>query len=71
MFTGQAEYRRSLKGRFGLVAFGGLGGVAERWNAFRSDQLLPAAGASLRFTLERKTISTIELIGLSVALVTL
>lgn len=25
-----------------------------RWNAFRSDQLLPAVGAGLRFTLEKK-----------------
>jgi outer membrane protein assembly factor BamA len=54
MFAGQAEYRRPLKGRFGLVGFGGLGGVAERWNTFRSDQLLPAVGAGLRFTLEKK-----------------
>lgn len=54
MFAGQAEYRRHLKGRFGVVAFGGVGGVARRWNEFRSDELLPAAGAGLRFTLEKK-----------------
>lgn len=54
MFAGQAEFRRHLKGRFGAVAFGGVGGVARRWNEFRSDQLLPAAGAGLRFTLEKK-----------------
>jgi hypothetical protein len=54
MFAAQAEYRRDLKGRFGVVAFGGLGGIARRWNEFRSDQLLPAAGAGLRFTLEKK-----------------
>ena len=54
MFATQAEYRRELKGRFGVVAFGGLGGIANRWNAFRSDELLPAAGAGLRFTLDKK-----------------
>jgi Omp85 superfamily domain len=54
MFAGQAEYRRLLKGRVGMVAFGGVGSVARRWNEFRSDQLLPAAGAGLRFTLEKK-----------------
>jgi hypothetical protein len=46
--------RRHLKGRFGMVAFGGVGGVARRWNEFRMDELLPAAGAGLRFTLEKK-----------------
>jgi hypothetical protein len=54
MFATQAEYRRELKGRFGMVAFAGLGGIASRWNAFRADELLPAAGAGLRFTLDKK-----------------
>lgn len=54
MFATQAEYRRELKGRLGLVAFGGIGGIAGRWNAFRSDELLPAAGAGLRFKLDKK-----------------
>lgn len=54
MFATQAEYRRELRKRFGLVAFGGLGEVARRWNEFRSDQLLPAAGAGLRFTLDKE-----------------
>jgi hypothetical protein len=54
MFATQAEYRRELKGRFGVVAFGGVGGIARRWNAFRSDELLPAVGAGLRFTLDKK-----------------
>jgi hypothetical protein len=53
-FATQAEYRRELKGRFGVVAFGGIGGIAGSWNAFRSDQLLPAAGAGLRFKLDKK-----------------
>lgn len=54
MFAGQAEYRLEFRKRFGLVAFGGVGGVARRWNEFRSDQLLPAAGAGLRFNLDKK-----------------
>ncbi len=54
MFATQAEYRLELKKRLGLVAFAGVGGVAKRWNEFRSDQLLPAAGAGLRFTLDKK-----------------
>jgi Omp85 superfamily domain len=54
MFATQAEYRRELKGRFGMVAFGGVGGIANKWNAFRSDELLPAAGAGFRFKLDKK-----------------
>lgn len=54
MFATQAEYRIELRKRFGVVAFGGIGGVARRLNEFRSDQLLPAAGAGLRFTLDKK-----------------
>ncbi len=54
MFASQAEYRIELPKRFGLVAFGGVGGTAQRWSEFRSDQLLPAAGAGLRFTLDKK-----------------
>jgi len=40
--------------RFGLVAFGGVGGVARRWGEFPSDQLLLAAGTGLRFNLDKK-----------------
>ena len=54
MFATQAEYRRELKGKFGVVAFGGIGGIANRWNALRNDELLPAVGAGLRFTLDKK-----------------
>ena len=54
MFATQAELRRELKGLFGVVAFGGVGGVARRWNEFRSDQLMPAAGAGLRLKLDKK-----------------
>ena len=54
MFATQAEYRRELPKRLGVVAFGGIGSVARRWNEFRSDQFLPAAGAGLRFKLDKK-----------------
>lgn len=54
MFATQAEYRIELPRRLGLVAFGGVGGVGKRWNEFRSDQLLPAVGAGLRFKLDKK-----------------
>ena len=54
MFATQAEYRRELPKRLGVVAFAGIGGVANRWNAFRSDEFLPAAGAGLRFKLDKK-----------------
>lgn len=54
MFATQMEYRMELPRRLGLVAFGGIGGIAPRWNAFRADQLLPAAGIGLRFKLDKK-----------------
>jgi surface antigen Omp85-like protein len=55
MFATQAEFRQELPKRFGLVAFGGVGGVAHELNEFRSDALLPAAGLGLRFRLTRKS----------------
>jgi hypothetical protein len=54
MFATQAEYRIELRKRLGVVAFGGVGGTARRWGTFRSDQLLPAIGAGLRFNLDKK-----------------
>ena len=54
MFAMQGELRQHLKGRFGMVIFGGFGGVERRWGDFRSSNLLPAAGAGLRFTLDKK-----------------
>ena len=54
MFATQAEYRRELPWRLGIVAFGGVGGVAPGWNDFRFDKLLPAIGAGLRFKLDKK-----------------
>jgi outer membrane protein assembly factor BamA len=54
MFAAQAEYRLDWRRRLGFVAFGGVGGVARRWGDFRTDGLLPGAGAGLRFTLDKK-----------------
>jgi len=54
MFAVQGEYRRLLRGRFGVVAFAGVGGTAPRFSAFRSDQLMPSAGVGLRFVLDKK-----------------
>lgn len=53
MFATQAEYRRELFWRIGMAAFGGFGGVAREFNQFRSDELLPAGGAGLRFRLTK------------------
>ena len=57
MYATQAEYRLMLPakgflGRFGIVAFGGFGGVGERLSAMN---FLPAGGAGLRFRLTKKT----------------
>lgn len=54
MFATQVEYRRELPKRLGLVAFGGVGGVARQFSDFRMDELLPAAGVGLRFKLDKK-----------------
>jgi outer membrane protein assembly factor BamA len=48
-FALQAEYRWQFFHRFGLVAFGGVGGVAPDFGDYRLKSLLPAAGAGLRY----------------------
>ena len=53
LFAAQAEYRRELPWRFGLVGFAGFGGVARNWSEFRSDRLLPGAGVGLRYMLDK------------------
>ena len=54
MFAAQAEYRRELFWRFGVVAFAGFGGIAREWNKFQFNQLLPGGGAGLRVKLDKK-----------------
>ena len=53
MFATQAEYRRKLFWRFGMAGFAGVGGIARELNQFRSDELLPSAGAGIRFRLTK------------------
>jgi hypothetical protein len=54
----QLEYRLVLPKRFGLVAFGGLGGVIPAGNQLlqrvQSSHFLPGGGGGLRFELSRK-----------------
>jgi outer membrane protein assembly factor BamA len=54
MFAVQSEYRKTLGRRWGFVLFGGLGEVAETWDAFNSEDILPAGGTGIRFNLSRK-----------------
>jgi hypothetical protein len=54
----QAEYRLVLPKRFGLVAFGGVGGVIPGGNQLsqrrQDSQFLPAGGGGVRFLLSQK-----------------
>ena len=59
MFATQAEYRLRIPkegflGRFGVVAFAGVGGVGSRFTDIAIDQMLPGGGAGLRFKLTKK-----------------
>jgi outer membrane protein assembly factor BamA len=49
MLAGQVEYRWRFYKRFGMVAFAGVGEVAPSIDEFNSENLLPSAGAGLRF----------------------
>lgn len=54
LLAAQVEWRQHLFGRFGVVAFAGVGGVAEEFSTFPSDHLLPAAGVGIRFAALRQ-----------------
>ena len=60
MFAAQAEYRLRLPqdlgfiGRFGFVAFGGVGEVAPTFGDMNSENLLPSGGIGIRFLLARE-----------------
>jgi hypothetical protein len=59
MFATQAEYRLTMPpirvlGRFGIVAFGGVGGVGKNFSDINWEDLLPAGGGGLRFRLTNK-----------------
>lgn len=52
MIAVQAEYRWRITERFGVVAFGGVGGVAPEIGQF--DKLLPSVGVGARYVLAKK-----------------
>jgi outer membrane protein assembly factor BamA len=54
MVATQMEYRLILPKRFGLVGFGGIGGVVPGTGQFRNNYFLPGIGAGLRFELSKK-----------------
>ena len=58
MFATQAEYRLTIPregflGRFGIVAFGGVGGVGEKFKDITISNMLPGGGGGLRFRLTK------------------
>lgn len=54
MLTSQLEYRRELPKRLGFAAFFGLGEVAPEVGKFNADNLKPAGGVGIRYTLAKK-----------------
>jgi hypothetical protein len=58
MLATQLEYRLELPKRFGLVAFGGVGGAipggSQLFQRVQSSHFLPAGGGGLRFQLDKK-----------------
>jgi len=54
MFATQAEYRLLMRWRLALTVFGGVGEVAPSVRAINTDNLLPAGGIGLRFSLSSK-----------------
>lgn len=51
----QAELRQKISGRWGAVAFAGIGGIAPSVSDLDDTRLLPSAGAGIRFRPSRKT----------------
>ncbi|MCK4776238.1 MAG: BamA/TamA family outer membrane protein [Candidatus Krumholzibacteria bacterium] len=51
MFATQAEYRWRFYKRWGMVAFAGVGEVADSLSDFNAQNLLPSVGAGIRFML--------------------
>ena len=59
MFATQGEYRFTIPkqgfvGRFGMVAFAGIGGVAPKFTEVGFSDILPAGGGGIRFRLTNK-----------------
>lgn len=51
----QAEIRHRLKGRFGVAAFAGVGGIASSFGDIGNSTVLPAVGAGLRWQASKET----------------
>ena len=49
-YSGQAEFRWRLSKRWGVVAFGGVGEVAQSFSGFRDRESIPSYGAGVRFS---------------------
>jgi hypothetical protein len=59
MFATQAEYRlmfpfQGFMGRFGIVAFAGVGAIGHKFTDIGASDLLPGGGAGLRFRMLKK-----------------
>jgi hypothetical protein len=54
MFATQVEYRWNFWKRWGMVAFAGVGEVAPKMTELNTQDLLPSAGAGLRFMVSEK-----------------
>ena len=59
MFATQVEYRLAIPktgflGRFGAVAFGGVGGVGRKFTDISVSEMLPGGGGGIRFRLTKK-----------------
>jgi hypothetical protein len=54
MLAAQAEYRLELPRKFGVVAFAGIGEVFRTLNDLNTKDLLPSAGAGIRYTIAAK-----------------
>lgn len=54
-WAGQMELRHRLKGRFGVAAFAGVGGIAPSFGELGDSKILPAVGAGLRWQASRET----------------
>ena len=50
----QSEWRQQLTGKLGMVAFAGLGGVAESLSAAPSERFLPSAGIGARYLVAKE-----------------
>lgn len=49
VYTLQTEYRRNFYGRWGMVAFAGVASAVEKFSDIFHSELLPGAGAGVRF----------------------